>query len=116
MAPAVEGGRNVVGDQATEGVAHDGAAPARVQAARFIAEELRDVGPGGEKALVEVEVVGDLAYEARAHCHRRRRGLRLSARRRHADLVERQLETSVDGPQDFGGATLGQVAPVDAPG
>ena len=38
------------------------------------------------------------------------------ALRRHPDLVRRELEAALDRLHDFGGPTLGQVAPVDAPG
>ena len=74
----VEGGGDLAGDEPAQRIPHDGAPPAGIEPARLAAEELCDVGARGEQALVEVEVVGDLAHHARTHGDRGRR----SGRRR----------------------------------
>ena len=75
--------------ETADGLAGDGLAPAVVEPAGLAAEELGDVGPGGQQALVEGQVVGDLADQPAADGHRGRRGAGLPAVGRHADLGRR---------------------------
>ena len=105
----VEGGRDLAGDQPAQRVPHNGAAPPRIEPARFAAEELGDVGPGGEEPLVEIEVVGDLAHHARADGHSSRRSRDVAPLRGHADLVRREVQAAFDRPHDLGRTSLGQV-------
>ena len=116
VAAPVEGGGDLAGDEPAQRVSHDGAPPPAVEPAGLAAEKLRDVGPGGQEPLVEVEVVGDLAHHARADGHGGRRGRRVAALRGHPDLLRRPVEAALDGLEDLGGTSLGQVPAVDAAG
>ena len=78
------------------------ATPTRVEPARLSAEQLRDVSPGGQEPLIEVEVVGDLAHHARAHGDGRRRRRRLPALGGHPYLLGWQGDAALDGPEDLG--------------
>jgi hypothetical protein len=77
MSAPVEGGSGLAADQPAQRVSGNGAPPPRIEPAGLAAEELGDVRPRGEEALVEIVVVGDLANQARAHCHRGRRSRRI---------------------------------------
>ena len=100
-APPVEGRRHLAADEPAQRVAHDGTPPALVEPAVLAAEQLGDVGPGGQQGLVEIEIVGDLAHHARAHGHGCRRRRRVPPLGRHADLFGWQLEAACDGARGF---------------
>ena len=80
------------------------------------AEQLGDVGPGGQQGLVEIEIVRDLADHSRAHGHGRGRRRCIAPFRRHADLVGCELLAPGDGIEDLAGSTLLQMPPVDSTG
>ena len=86
-APPPERGRHFAADEPAQGIAHDGAPPSLVEPAVLAAEQLGDVGPGGQQGLVEIEIVGDLAHHPRTHGHGGRRRRRVAPLRRHADLL-----------------------------
>jgi hypothetical protein len=63
VASPVERHRNVSGDEAPQGFPCDAAPPTSIEAAWLPTEHRRNVGAGGEQALIEVEVVGDLSHD-----------------------------------------------------